>query len=100
MPIVLLFASCTFWGEPPQSYLGTISLVKQKDVTGYMMGLVNMRTYSYKLEILTSEGLILQGEYEDSADKYRPGDFVRVVVSGNKIDDLKILERPIMDSHF
>ena len=100
LPIVLLFASCSFWGEPPQSYLGTISMVKQKDVTGYVMGLVNKRTYSYKLEILTSEGLILQGEYEDSANKYKPGDFVQVIVDGNTIDDLKILDRPIMDSHF
>ena len=100
IPIVLLFASCTFWGEPPQSYLGTISIVKQKEVTGYIMGLVNKRTYSYKLEILTTEGLILQGEYEDSPNKYRPGDFVQVIVSDNKIDELKILERPIMDSHF
>ncbi len=100
VPIVLLFASCSFWGEPPQNYIGTISMVKQKDVTGYVMGMMNSRTYSYKLEILTTEGLILRGEYEDGADKYKPGDFVRVVISGNKIDDLKILDRPIMDSHF
>lgn len=100
LPMLLLFASCSFWGEPPQSYIGTISMVKQKDVTGYIMGAVSRRTYSYKLEILTSEGLILRGEYEDDADKYKPGDFVQVTVSGNKIDELKILDRPIMDSHF
>jgi len=100
IPIVLLFESCGFFGEVPESHIGTISAVKQKDVTGYVMGFVSSRTYRYKLEILTSEGILLHGEYEDSPNKYRPGDFVRVIISGNRIDDLKILERPIMDSHF
>jgi hypothetical protein len=98
--VVLLFEACSFWGGVPETHIGTLSSVKQKDVTGNVMGFISSRTFSYKLEILTSEGTILRGVYEDGPNKYRPGDFVQVVISGDAIDDIKILERPIMDSHY
>jgi len=75
-------------------------MVKKKEVTGFFMGYIGHRTYSYKLEITTTDGVVLKGEYEDVPDKYRPGDFVKVTVSENKIDDIEILERTLMDNHY
>lgn len=98
--IVLLFSACaSFWGSA-EIYIGTVNMVKQKDVTGVFMGYFDKKTYSYKLEITTTDGVVLKGEYEDSANKYKPGDFVKVIIVEDKIDSMEILDRAIIDSHY
>ncbi len=100
VPIVLLFTSCSWLSGPSQTYIGTVTWVKKKNTTGAVMGYLGQQSYEYKLEIVTSEGMILQGAYDEGDVILKPGDFVRVVVEGNAFDEIRLLDREIMNSHF
>lgn len=98
--IVLLFSACGIFEKTSQTYLGTLSWVKQQKNPDATMGFWESGSVKYKMEILTTEGELLHGAYEDKAGKYKPGDFVKVTIEGDTIEKLEILDRSIMDGHF
>ena len=92
LSLVLFFNGCLFFAKPKEVLIGTINSVKQKDITNYVLNIIGYKTYSYKLEITTTQGIILKVKYKDKPNKYKPGDFVKVIIQDNRVSDIIILQ--------
>jgi len=102
--VLMLFTqSCSlkrFWQEPTTTYVGTLSVVMQKKHSSYWFNLFGEEKTTYKLHITLPSGKILVGTYEDIKNKFKPGDFVEVTVSNEKIIKVKKLKREILEHNF
>ena len=100
MILPLLFSACWFSPKAPIVYKGTLVYVQVKDVTGYMMKLINYRTYKYSIEVQTLEGRVGFGTFESDPIRLKTGDYVHFAYADREIFDLKVLDRPLYDAFF
>ena len=90
--VLLVVTGCFFQPKKEEIYLGTISKLYRKDDSNFAMKLINYHTYKFKMEITTTEGVIIKGFYKGKKYDFRPGDLVRVVIQDNRLKDVEVLD--------